>query len=129
MGKLPGVAARTIPLLGSSDVVYNIQLTYEKYDFSVRLAYQYRTPWGQAVGAYRTINGALYPVDNGDIFWDSDEELDLSVRYQVTSNLEAYFDAVNLTNAGARRYGNTDQNPIEYEKFGQRVIGGVRFNF
>jgi TonB-dependent receptor len=126
---LPGVAARTIPLLGSSDVVYNIQLTYEKYDLSVRLAYQYRTPWGQSVGAYRTINGALYPVDNGDIFWDSDEELDLSVRYQVTSNLEAYFDAVNLTNQGARRYGHTDQNPIEYEKFGQRFIGGVRFNF
>lgn len=126
---LPGVAARSIPLLGSSDVVYNIQLTYEKYDLSIRLAYQYRTPWGQSVGAYRTINGTLFPADNGDIYWDSDEELDLSVRYQVTSNLEAYFDAVNLTNQGARRYGHDDQHPIEYEKFGPRFIGGVRFNF
>ncbi len=126
---LPGVAARTIPLLGSSDLVYNIQLTYEKYDLSIRLAYQYRQPWGQSVGVYRTINGALYPVDDGDIYWDSDEELDLSVRYQVTSNLEAYFDAVNLTNQGARRYGHDDQHPIEYEKFGPRFIGGVRFNF
>lgn len=129
LAALPGVAARTIPLLGSSDVLYNVQLTYEKYDFSVRLAYQWRSPWGQSVGTYRTIAGALYPVDNGDIYWDSDEELDLSIRYQVTSNLEAYVDAVNLTNQGARRYGDTDQNPIEYEKFGPRFMGGVRFNF
>jgi len=126
---LPGIAARQIKLLGSSDAVYNVQLTYEKYDLSLRLAYQYRTPWGQSVGAYRTINGSLYPVDNGDIFWDSDEELDFSARYQVTQNIEAYFDAVNLTNAGARRYGHDESHPIEYEKFGPRFIGGVRFNF
>jgi len=126
---LPGVAARQIRLLGASDAVYNVQLTYEKYGLSLRLAYQYRTPWGQSVGAYRTINGALYPVDNGDIFWDSDEELDFSARYQVTQNIEAYFDAVNLTNAGARRYAHDSQHTIEYEKFGPRFIGGVRFNF
>ncbi len=129
LAALPGVAARSIPLTGSSDLVYNAQLTYEKYGLSVRLAYQWRSPWGQSVGSYRTINGALYPVDNGDIYWDSDEEMDLSVRYQVTSNIEAYFDAVNLTNQGARRYGDSDQYPIEYEKFGPRFIGGVRFNF
>ncbi|MCA0201624.1 MAG: TonB-dependent receptor [Proteobacteria bacterium] len=129
LAALPGVAARSIPLLGSSDLIYNVQLTYEKYDLSVRLAYQWRSPWGQSIGAYRTIGGALYPVDNGDIYWDSDEELDLSVRYQVTSNIEAYFDAVNLTNQGARRYGDSDLYPIEYEKFGPRFIGGVRFNF
>jgi len=126
---LPGIAARDIRLLGSSAAVYNVQLTYEKYDLSLRLAYQYRTPWGQSIGAYRTINGALFPVDNGDIFWDSDEELDFSARYQVTQNIEAYFDAVNLTNQAARRYGHNQQNPIEYEKFGPRFIGGVRFNF
>jgi TonB-dependent receptor len=126
---LAGVNARAIKLLGASDAVYNIQLTYEKYDLSVRLAYQYRTPWGQSVGAYRTIGGTTYPVDNGDIFWDSDEELDLSVRYRVTGNIETYFDAVNLTNQGSRRYGHDSQHPIEYEKFGPRFIGGVRFNF
>jgi TonB-dependent receptor len=126
---LPGVAAREIKLLGASKAVYNVQFTYEKYGLSLRLAYQYRTPWGQSIGAYRTINGALYPVDNGDIFWDSDEELDFSARYQINQNIEAYFDAVNLTNAGARRYAHDSQHTIEYEKFGPRFIGGVRFNF
>jgi TonB-dependent receptor len=130
--KLPAIGAvpeRSINVLGTSDGVYNIQATYEKYGLSVRLAYQYRTPWGQSVGAYRFINGAFSPIDNGDIYWDSDEELDLSIRYQVTDNVEAFFDGVNLTNQGARRYGDDVSHPIEYERFGRRYIGGVRFNF
>lgn len=130
--KLPAIGAvpsRTIRLLGTSRAVYNIQGTYERYGLSVRLAYQWRTPWGQSVGAYRMVNGGLFPVDNGDIFWDSDGEMDLSVRYRITENIEAFFDASNLTNEGARRYADSDQYPIEYEKFGQRYVGGVRFNF
>ena len=126
---IAGVPARTVKLLGSSDGVYNVQATYEKYGWSMRLAYQYRTPWGESVGDYRVINGGLYPKDNGDIFWDADEELDLSIRYQVNENLEAFLDGVNLTNQGARRYADKDIYPIEYEKFGKRFIGGIRFKF
>jgi TonB-dependent receptor len=124
-----GVPARTISVLGTSDAVYNLQAIYEKYGLTVRLAYQYRTPWGQSVGSYRVVNGGVYPTDNGDIFWDSDEELDLSVRYQVNKNVEVFFDGSNLTNQGARRYGDQSRYPIEYEKFGRRYVGGVRFNF
>jgi TonB-dependent receptor len=123
-----GVPERTISVLGTSDRVYNLQGTYEKYGLTVRLAYQYRTPWGQSIGTYRVINGNVYPVDNGDIFWDSDEEMDLSVRYQINPRVEVYFDAVNLTNMGARRYGDDSRYPIEFEKFGPRYIGGIRFN-
>ena len=124
-----GLPSRSIKLLGTSAGVYNIQATYERYGLSVRLAYQYRTPFGQSVGTYRVINGGVYPVDNGDIFWDSDGEMDLSIRYRINEHLEAYFDGANLTNEGARRYGDNPNYPIEYEKFGQRFIGGVRFNF
>jgi hypothetical protein len=115
-------------VLGTSDRVYNLQGTYEKYGLTVRLAYQYRTPWGQSIGNYRVINGVVYPDGNGDIYWDSDEEMDLSVRYQVNPRVEVFFDAVNLTNMGARRYGDDTRFPIEFEKFGPRYIGGLRFN-
>lgn len=121
--------ARKISVLGTSDAVYNVQAIYEKYGLTVRLAYQYRTPWGESVGAYQTINGGVYPGDNGDIFWDADEELDLSVRYQVNKNFEVYLDGVNLTDQGARRYGDQKRYPIEYETFGRRYVAGVRFNF
>jgi len=124
-----GVPARKISVLGTSDAVYNVQAIYEKYGLTMRLAYQYRTPWGQSVGSYRVVNGAVVPTDNGDIYWDSDEEVDFSARYQVNSNIEVFFDASNLTNAGARRYGDQKQYPIEYEKFGPRYVAGVRFNF
>ncbi len=121
--------ARKISVLGTSDAVYNVQAIYEKYGLTVRLAYQYRTPWGDSVGTYRVVNGAVYPADNGDIFWDADEELDLSVRYQVNPNFEVYLDGVNLTDQGARRYGDQKRYPIEYETFGRRYVAGVRFNF
>lgn len=129
LAPLNGVPERKISVLGTSDEVYNIQATYEKYGLSVRLAYQYRTPWGQSIGSYRVINGGIYPVDNGDIFWDTDDELDLSVRYQLNSGLELYFDAVNLTNMGARRFGDNEVYPIEFERFGARYMAGARFNF
>ncbi|NQE60994.1 TonB-dependent receptor [Caulobacter sp. RHG1] len=123
------VPARTISVLGTSDAVYNVQAIYEKYGMTLRLAYQYRTPWGQSVGARRVSNGVSYASDNGDIFWDSDEELDFSARYRVNKNVEVFFDASNLTNQGSRRYGDQSRYPIEYEKFGRRYVGGVRFNF
>ncbi|WP_297511846.1 TonB-dependent receptor [uncultured Caulobacter sp.] len=124
-----GVPARTISVLGTSDAVYNVQAIYEKYGLTLRLAYQYRTPWGQSVGTYRVINGGVYATDNGDIYWDSDQEVDFSARYQVNKHLEVFFDASNITNDGARRYGDQKRYPIEYEKFGPRYVGGVRFNF
>ncbi len=129
LAPLAGVPSRTISVLGTSDEVYNAQLTYEKYGLTVRLAYQYRTPWGQSIGEYRMINGGIYPNGDGDIFWDTDDELDLSIRYQLRSGLEIYMDAVNLTNMGARRYGDRDIYPIEFEKFGPRYMAGVRFNY
>jgi TonB-dependent receptor len=129
LAALNGVPARTINVLGTSDEVYNLQATYEKYGLTVRLAYQYRTPWGQSIGDYRVVNGGLYPAGNGDIFWDTDEELDLSVRYQLNDSLEVFLDAVNLTDMGARRYSDQGAYPIEFEKFGPRYIAGLRFNY
>ena len=130
---VPAVGAvpdRKISLLGSSDAVHNLQLIYEKYGLSLRLAYQYRTPWGQSVGSYQLVNGLVYPgVGNSDIYWDSDEEVDFSARYQFNENLEVFLDALNLTNAGAARFDNESKYPIEYEKFGRRFVSGVRFNF
>jgi TonB-dependent receptor len=120
---------RTQRLQGSSDATYNFQLTYEKYDLSVRLAYQYRTDWVQGYGTYTTVAGQVVPSGNGDTFWDNDDELDLSVRYQFSDALEVYFDGVNLTDSGARRFVDSSLFPIEYEEFGRRYIAGLRFNF
>ncbi|WP_430425260.1 TonB-dependent receptor [Phenylobacterium sp.] len=124
-----GVPKRKIPVIGASDVAYNISLYYERYGLSARLAYQFRTEWGQSVGDYQVLNGKTVPVTNGDIYWNDDEELDLSIRYRINDNFELTFDAANLTNDPGRRYGDSAAYPIEWERFGRRFIAGVNFTF
>ncbi len=121
--------ARKISLPGTSDYLYNLSLIYEKYGLSARLTYQFRTTWLQGVGTYNVINGKLVPVTNGDVFWDDDGEMDLSIRYEVSKNLEFFLDAVNIANEQAVRYGDTRAFPVEGETFGPRYIMGVRLNF
>lgn len=121
--------ARKITLPGTSKNTYNLQATYEKYGLTLRLAYQYRTAWLQDVGAYQLVGGRLVPTDNGDIYWDSDEEIDFSARYQVNDNIEWFFDAANIGDQPSIRYGDQKQNPIERERFGPRYVSGIRFNF
>ncbi|HEX7876596.1 MAG TPA: TonB-dependent receptor [Sphingobium sp.] len=128
---LPG---RSIRLPGTSDFVYNIGGYYEKYGLSLRLQYQNRSKWLDTVGTL---------ADAGDTYWDSDDELDFSARYAVTKNFEIYFDASNLLNHPGRRFSDpaslltasgtptssiTGQT-IEWERFGRRYTGGIRFNF
>lgn len=124
-----GVPEREVPLIGASDVVYNISLLYERYGLSARLAYQWRSKWMQSIGDYQLLNGAVVPVTNGDIYWNDDEELDLSIRYRISDRLEWSFDVANLTNDPGRRFGGTPDKPIEWERFGRRYIMGLSFTF
>ena len=124
-----GVPSRKVPLVGSSDVAYNISLIYERYGFSARLAYQWRSKWMQSIGDYQTLNGKVVPVTNGDVYWNDDEELDLSLRYRVSDRLEWSFDVANITNDPGRRFADTEANPIEWERFGRRWIMGISYTF
>jgi TonB-dependent receptor len=127
--------SRRVPLPGTSEVVYNIGGYYEKYGLSLRLQYQMRTTW--ADGFADTL------VDAGDTYWAGDDELDFSARYELLKGLEVYFDASNLLNNPGRRYSDPSnilnalgipaqrngQYTIEWEQFGRRFTGGVRFTF
>ncbi len=119
------VAARKLRLPGSSDVVYNLGLYYEKYGFSARLQYQLRTE--------RLDDVADTLVDAGDTYWDTDTELDFSMRYEIKKGFEVFFDASNLLNQPGRRYVDLWQQDkrrtIEWERFGRRYAGGVRVTF
>jgi len=130
-----GVPDRDIRLPGTSDTVYNLGVYYEKYGFSTRLQYRNRSAWMDGV--------ADTLADGGDTYWAADDELDLSARYAVTPSFEVFFDAANLLNHPGRRFsepGNlltatgiatpfTDSHTIEWEQFGRRYTGGIRFTF
>lgn len=115
-------SGRTVKLPGTSDTVFNLQASYEKYNLSVSLAYQFRSTWIQSLGSGLT-------AFNGDTYWDDDREIDLSIRYRLNDNTEWFFDGANLGNQAAIRYIGSPIYPIEHETFGQRYIMGVRFNF
>jgi len=132
---LVSVPARKVRLPGTSDMVYNLGVYYEKYGLSLRVQYQNRSTWLDGIADDLT--------DAGDTYWAADDEMDVSARYAVTKNFEVYFDASNVLNNPGRRYsepGNlltatgvpsarSDSQTIEWERFGRRFSGGVRFNF
>ncbi len=130
---VPAVGAtspkRTSALPGASDAVYNASLVYEKYNLSMRLAYQFRTKWLQSVGGYTTVNNIIVPDGNGDIFWNDSEGLNFSARYNVNDTFEVTFDAVNLLDSPGRRYADSEANPVEYETFGARYLVGFKFKY
>lgn len=109
-----------VSLPGTSDVVFNIGGYYEKYGLSLRLNYQKRTEWLDTLGA---------EADGGNQFWATDDELDFSARYALNKNFEIYVDASNLLNNPGRRYVRESAYTLEWERFGRRFTGGVRFNF
>jgi TonB-dependent receptor len=110
----------TIALPGTSDVVMNLGLYYERYGLSLRANYQRRSDWIDAFGP---------AADGGNFYWAADDELDISARYAVNRNLEIYFDASNLLNGAGRRYVRQSIYTIEWERFGRRYTGGIRFTF
>ncbi|WP_460941422.1 TonB-dependent receptor [Parahaliea aestuarii] len=111
---------RTLDLPGTSDLVYNASLFYEKYDVSVRLNYQYRDEW-------------ISPIEDPSEYWGEQERVDLSVVYTLPINwdqtaISLYANANNLTDETDVRYaGNGTIN--QSESFGRRYLVGVRVNF
>jgi TonB-dependent receptor len=123
---------RKTGLPGASDFLYNLSLTYEKYGFSGRVAYQFRQAWQNGIGTYLIVNGVSVPDGNGDNYWDDDGELDISLRYQISKNLTITFDAANVLDGAGIRYGDprfVGNTRLEWEKFGPRYLLGARFDF
>ncbi len=132
---IAGVPDRKVRLPGTSDSVYNLGGYYEKYGLSLRVQYQRRSTWLDGIADDLT--------DGGDTYWAADDEMDVSARYAITRNVEIYFDASNVLNNPGRRYsepGNlltaggiptprSDNQTIEWERFGRRYSGGIRVNF
>lgn len=116
------IAERKVRLPGTSDVIYNLGFYYEKYGLSARLQYQLRTKWLDSV--------ADTLVDAGDTYWDLDDEMDFSLRYEIRKGFEVYFDASNLLNQPGRRFSDgmkgDSRYTIEWERFGRRYTGGIR---
>lgn len=107
-----------IPLTNLSRTSYNVVLMYEKGPFSARVAYNWRDKYVTGVSNFVNV-GLLQQVvrEYGD--------LDASLNYDVTKNLEVSVQGVNLTNSLRYQYWGSRQFPSNAYIDGMTLMASV----
>lgn len=112
-----GSDAQGHPLVGTSQVTYNLIGYYEVKEFNVRLAYTYRSHFFVGLDRSAQENQAGYG------------ELDASLNINVTPQVTFTVDALNLTNGLLKYYAaNPTQVRAVYDN-GTQVYAGVHVKF
>ncbi|MCI0494372.1 TonB-dependent receptor [candidate division KSB1 bacterium] len=106
-------------LPGQAGDVANASLGYEKYGFSARLSASYRDKFIVTVGQDK-------PRDQ---WMDKHLQLDFSATYNIFPWMQAYFDAINLTNEPSYKYLGERSRPLVVEYFSWWMKGGLKFKF
>jgi len=117
------LSGNSFSLPGTSDVIYNASLFYEKAGFSARVNYQYRDAW-------------LSTTENDSLaeYWDEQERVDASLRYVLPvtpggAGVTLFANANNLTDAIDVRYAGTRATPNQVEGYGRRFLFGIRVDY
>ena len=104
---------------GTSEQVYNVIGFYEKKDFGIRLAYNFRDKFNDSPN--RGITGR---------WTDAHNRLDLSAFYKLNDQLMITLEGINLTEEGYRSFLDGFENRINtYEQTGTRWLAGIRFKY
>ena len=110
-------------LPGTSDLVFNSSVFYEKFGLSARVNYQYRDAW-------------LSTTENDSLseYWDATERVDASVRYAIPGDVNGvtftvFANGNNLTDERDRRYIGSPATPNQYKGFGRRYVVGLRADY
>jgi len=111
-------ATRRGTLFGLSKKAVNGTLYYEDKKFSARVSGSYRSGYADA-------NSGTGNVFEG---YNATWNLDASVRYKLTEQLEVSLEGVNLLDTYRDRYTDIDANRnYEYNHFGRTILFGARF--
>jgi len=103
--------------LGNSQ---NAVVFYEKYGLSARLAYNHRG---------RFLSSIAQGSGNEPLFVRSYGQLDASVSYDVTKNLQVLFEGTNVTDAKYVTTARYDDQVRGWYDYGARFDAGVRLKF
>lgn len=96
----------TIELPGTSEQVWNAALTYSKYGFNGRIAFNF--------------NGAYIEEIDDDVLYGVDDhfQIDISLSQRILTNLSVYGEAININNAERHDYYNSMSTPATREIYG-----------
>lgn len=107
-------------LVGLSDSA-NLVLFYEKYDWSVRTAYNWRDQFLSAV-----FDGSGIPNPN---YVDDYGQLDISIGYQINDQMSVQFEGINITDETVRVFGRNERQTLFATQNGPRYMLGFRYQF
>ena len=119
-----GVAGIRAPIPGTSDLIYNASLFYEKYGVSARLSYQWRDAWLSTTESGPNLNQ----------YWDETERLDAKIQYTLPyefagARTVVFAEANNLTDYQDRRYIETDATIDQIESYGRAFMVGLSIDY
>ena len=119
-----GANGITAPIPGTSDLIYNASIFYEKFGFSGRISYQWRDAWLSTTESGPSLNQ----------FWDETERLDAKVQYEIPytfggASTVVFFEANNLSDANDRRYIDTPATIDQIEGYGQSYLFGISVDY
>lgn len=116
------IAGQTTPLQGLSKYTYNLVGIYEKYGFSARAAYNWRSNYFDSTYLF---NGVAQPSFRRGYGW-----LAGSISYDVNKNLSLSVEGTNLTRTVRRSfYNNLDSRPHETQVDDRQILFGARVKF
>jgi TonB-dependent receptor len=108
-----------LPMVLQAEKLANVQLYYEKYGFTGRLAYTYHSEFLEFVGA----------TPRDDIYVDKNGVLSLKLGYDITKQLNVFFEANNLNNEEDYRYAATHNRMVEAERYGRMYRLGLSWSY
>ncbi len=108
-----------VRLPNQSKTTWNAAIFYEVERFNARLAYTKRSDYIDEFN----VDARL------DTYWEGREQLDLTASFDITKNINIFFEGKNLTNTPGVRYAGDRSRVTEYEKFGRLYFVGARLNF
>lgn len=122
--KVPGRTVHT-PLVGQADRIASVQIYYEKYGISARLAYSYHS-------AYLDTDGGLNvadPTGQSDGYFDELSSYDARVAYRFNRNVEVFVEGNNLTDAEDYYFFRSPNRFREGEKYGRSFRMGFSLTY
>lgn len=122
--KVPGRSVHT-PMVGQAAQIASVQLYYEKYGISGRLAYSYHSSYLDTDGGLDVSD----PSGEGDGYFGKLSTLDARLGYKFNKYVEVFAEGTNLTDAQDYYYFRRADRFREGEKYGRALRLGLNLNY
>jgi iron complex outermembrane receptor protein len=98
---------------------------YQAHGLQARLTVQWQGD--QLTGATQEQNGGLYAPE--PVYLKGSTEVDFSTQYDLTRNMNVFFEALNLTDTVYHTYGRFSNQTLNLVDYGRQFTAGVRVKF